>query len=173
MGMGKGVMRMKLNELIAKYGEYEVNEEELMKSLKEPVKPGRWKPKNGETYYFIRPYGAIGSFRYSEDSSDSDWLSIGNCFQTMQDAERAVEYLKIRAELLDAGGIERTGWDNHSDYCYTIRCLGGRVANTLGIPCTANVMAFKSKYDADNAINKVGEERLLKYWFRIENEDEK
>ena len=58
-----------------------------------------WKPKNGETYYFIRPDGDSDWLRNQNDRTDKKLLPIGNCFQTKQQAEIMVEQLKVIHEL--------------------------------------------------------------------------
>ena len=57
----------------------------------------RWKPELGQRYYFLdskgSPYGNI----WADDSIDSNRSEISNCFQTKEEAEQAVEYLKALA----------------------------------------------------------------------------
>lgn len=57
----------------------------------------RWKPELGQRYYFLdskgSPYGNI----WADDPIDSNRSEISNCFQTKEEAERAVEYLKALA----------------------------------------------------------------------------
>lgn len=58
----------------------------------------RWKPKKNHIYYCI-----IGDSYVAEDvwyggqCVDDDRFEIGNCFQTKEEAERVVEYLKALA----------------------------------------------------------------------------
>ena len=50
-----------------------------------------WKPKNGETYYFIRPDGDTDWLCNQNDGIDKKLLPIGNCFQTEEQAQFVVE----------------------------------------------------------------------------------
>lgn len=71
---------------------------EQVKTLREELgkeKKGLWKPCDGETYYFISYRGAIGedSFKILDDC-DSDIVSIGNCYNTEEEAKAHVEKLR-------------------------------------------------------------------------------
>lgn len=58
----------------------------------------RWKPEKNHIYYFV-----IGDSYVAEDvwyggqCVDDDRFDLGNCFQTKEEAERVVEYLKALA----------------------------------------------------------------------------
>ena len=54
----------------------------------------RWKPEMGCKYYFLDSNGFVYNNIWADDSVDHDRFEIGNCFQTEEEAERAVEYLK-------------------------------------------------------------------------------
>ena len=58
----------------------------------------RWKPEMSHDYYYISGDGHV--YDNSWDDSrfvDNGRFEIGNCFQTKEEAERAVEYLKALA----------------------------------------------------------------------------
>jgi hypothetical protein len=57
----------------------------------------RWKPELGQKYYFLDSNGFVYNSIWSDDSIDSNRSGISNCFQTKEEAERAVEYLKALA----------------------------------------------------------------------------
>lgn len=63
--------------------------------IKEPT---RWKPEISHDYYYISGDGHV--YDNSWDDSrfvDNGRFEIGNCFQTKEEAERVVEYLKALA----------------------------------------------------------------------------
>lgn len=68
---------------------------EWFEEIKEPT---RWKPKKNHIYYCI-----IGDSYVAEDvwyggqCVDDDRFEIGNCFQTKEEAEQVIEYLKALA----------------------------------------------------------------------------
>lgn len=57
----------------------------------------RWKPEMGQNYYFVDNDGFVVRNRWDDCSVDRGRFEIGNCFQTKEEAERAVEYLKALA----------------------------------------------------------------------------
>ena len=54
----------------------------------------RWKPDEGQRYYFLDGNGLIYESFWSDDYIDRNRSKIGNCFQTKEEAERVKEYLK-------------------------------------------------------------------------------
>lgn len=57
----------------------------------------RWKPEIDEEYYSLGRDGSVMNDEWVGLSIDCDRFKIGNCFQTEEEAERAVEYLKALA----------------------------------------------------------------------------
>lgn len=60
--------------------------------------PTRWKPEMGQTYYHVGGDGWVyDDTRVNYSAVDNGRFEIGNCFKTVEEAERAVEYLKALA----------------------------------------------------------------------------
>ena len=57
----------------------------------------RWEPETDKKYYFIRTSGYVYDSIWTNDSIDDGRFEIGNCFQTEEEAKKAVEYLKALA----------------------------------------------------------------------------
>lgn len=57
----------------------------------------RWKPDDGQTYYFLDSNGFAYDNIWADDSIDRNRFEIGNCFQTEEEIDRAVEYLEALA----------------------------------------------------------------------------
>lgn len=57
----------------------------------------RWKPDTGQKYYFLDNNGLAYDSIWADDYIDRSRFEIGNCFQTKEEAERVVEYLKALA----------------------------------------------------------------------------
>ena len=89
---------MKLNELMEKYGDYEVKDG-FMDLLEKPKPNSVWDLKNGDVYYFLTAYGYVMKTVWVNTNTDNEKLSIGNAFLTEEDAEFAKERLKVIAEL--------------------------------------------------------------------------
>ena len=67
--------------------------------FEEIKEPTRWKPeKYNEHYYYINTVGMIVEDTWSDSVSiDRERFDLGNLFQTEEEAERVVEYLKALA----------------------------------------------------------------------------
>lgn len=57
----------------------------------------RWKPEADQKYYFSDNDGSVGCNRWDNDRIDCNRFEIGNCFETKEETERVVEYLKALA----------------------------------------------------------------------------
>jgi hypothetical protein len=69
---------------------------EIVKNVFEtcPVEPERYKPSEGEAYFFVECDGIIGESDWVDRSIDRAMWSLGNCFQNHADAVRAREKIK-------------------------------------------------------------------------------
>ena len=59
----------------------------------------RWEPEENQKYYFLNSDGYVYNNIWAGDSIDRGRFEIGNCFQTKEEAEKAVEYLKALATV--------------------------------------------------------------------------
>lgn len=57
----------------------------------------RWKPEIEQEYYCLGKDGSVMPDEWTGISIDDDRFDIGNCFQTEEEAEQVVEYLKALA----------------------------------------------------------------------------
>lgn len=57
----------------------------------------RWKPEVDQEYYCLGSDGSVMNDEWVGLSIDCDRFKIGNCFQTEEEAEQVVEYLKALA----------------------------------------------------------------------------
>lgn len=65
--------------------------------FEEVKEPTRWKPVPGDTYWSLDGVGYVNYYESSGGTYTASRVSIGNCFQTREEAEKAVEYLKALA----------------------------------------------------------------------------
>ena len=65
--------------------------------IEEIKEPTRWKPEADQKYYFLNNDGSVGYNHWDGDHIDRNRFEIGNCFKTVEEAEKAVEYLKALA----------------------------------------------------------------------------
>ena len=65
----------------------------------EEIKPTRWKPEMHQVYRYINTDSSVSGSTWTDDYFDDGRFEIGNCFQTKEEAERVVEYLKAIATV--------------------------------------------------------------------------
>lgn len=93
-----------------KAGYYEVL---LRNKFIEEVNDEPWKPKEDEEYWLIYSDGCVSFSSWQEhDISDQNRLDIGNCFQTKEQAEKALEWLKAFKVLRDDTKGFKPDWRN-------------------------------------------------------------
>ena len=107
--------------------------------IKEPT---RWKPEKNQKYYYAASSGRILDDVLGDYDSDQKLFNIGNCFQTEEEAERAVEKLKAWKRLKDSG-LKFKGW-NKSNYDRTF-CINAEVEH--------DVVAFEFFKDLRTALD--------------------
>ena len=67
--------------------------------FEEIKEPTRWKPEMDQKYYYIKSDGSVFDNDWDGWGIDHSRFEIGNCFQTKEEAERVVEYLKALATV--------------------------------------------------------------------------
>lgn len=160
---------MKLNELIEKYGDYEVKEG-FMELLEKPKPKTVWDLKNGDVYYFLTSYGYVMKTVWVNTNTDNEKLSIGNAFLTEEDAEFARERLKVIAELkMYAKEFSDGEWkDNKTQKYYIVyRYSDDYIRSILTYTSNGSVLYFESPEKIQEAIDAVGEDRIKKYYFGV------
>ena len=88
----------------------------------------RWKPEMGEKYYISDSNGSVYDSAWSNDYIDRSRSEIGNCFESREEAEKAVERLKAWERLKDAG-LKFKDW-NKSNYDRTF-CINAEVGHDV------------------------------------------
>src|SRR5699024_4168341 len=84
---------------------------ERIAELEEQAKEEREFPQDGDEYWFITDRGMVFDSKFENKKSDRDSLEIGNFFKTKEQADFAVEKLKVEAELRnlsDSWDLEKT-----------------------------------------------------------------
>lgn len=125
-------------------------------------KPKLWKPEHYKKYYSLSFRGhIIECINRNQEQTDA-CFAIGNCCRTEEEAEFALERLKVIQELREFA-CEKLNDDNIRWYLYLTRgcvCISW-LKSLQGDLC------FQTEQDAEAAIKAVGEERIKKYYFGI------
>ena len=142
--------------------------------VEEPIKD--WKPKKGDTYYYIGNVGSIFNYDYREDISDEAHLNIGNYFKTKEDAKHMVEKFKVIRELqkfANENNEEKIDWKNFNQCKYKIfyDAEDKDLYVDYSIQCESEPfnIYFTSFKIAKRAIEEIGEDRIKKYYFNVED----
>lgn len=143
---------------------------------REVVEEPKWKPREGELYFYINSNGEI-EYRYYKNRNINDKrriCNIGNYFKTDEEADHMVEKLKVIRELQDLSNIKF----NMSDYVKNnkIYYIAYDFTQNRIVPLFDNIsrnipfnVYFSTKEDCEKAITKIGKERLEKYYFDMED----
>lgn len=151
--------------------EFKVRQAELEAMIEEYKKQQETVfPKDGDIYYLIEETGDINSTEFKSTSRYNEkMLSVGNCFRTKEEAEFAVEQLKVIAEMKRCGGVWKNKHSGPTEYYLSQPdedlpiCIEDSCFNDI-----TPDMWFPTEEQALKALNTIGEERLLKYWFCVE-----
>lgn len=163
--MNKEEMMNKISEM---ENEIKTLKEELNKQ--EEPKTGRWKPELNEKYWFIDNDGNISHACWDNDAIDNSRYKFGNVFKTVEEANFTAEQLKVLAQLKEYADSKKWNYGNTHwciEYDADIRHMYVDVYNYI-IKVPFNLY-FSSAEQAQKAINAIGEERLKKYYFCVED----
>lgn len=131
-----------------------------------------WEPSLGDLYYYINSNGDIKLSYYNTRSIDK--RCIGNFFKTDEEADHMVKKLKVIRELQDLSNIKL----NMSDYVKNNRIyyIAYDFTQNRIVPLFDNIsrsipfnVYFSTKEDCERAIKTIGEDRIKKYYFDIED----
>ena len=162
---------MKLNEVIAKYGNQEVDESKIKEVL--GVKESKvWKPKHNERYYFF-DYGGTSRDRFIS-SVDEMRNELGNCFKTFEEAEFAREkqiFLTKFERYLRENEDEPVDWSNFGQNKFAIRldhCDDSRLHFVSWCTVEQQGSIFTTSKEVLQQFIKDNEADIKKYMFGVE-----
>ena len=129
-----------------------------------------WEPKDGDKYYIVRSDAVIDSAIWYGWACDKYRYRIGNCFKTKEEAEFAAERLKVISEI-EQFAKKNNPLDFKNDHLtmkwiIVIRNSSGEIEPiwaTSAYPC----VTFATEKIAKAAIEKIGRDRLKKYYFGV------
>lgn len=128
-----------------------------------------WKPEYGETYFYIGSRVYIS--RWLDDDIDRTRYAIGNCFKTQEEAEFALERQKVITELKRFALEHNEEIDGNNKqqnkYILFYNLCGNSIEIDYWRSCRYYGICFTSKEIAWQAVEKIGKERLKKYYFEV------
>lgn len=154
----------------------EEEREQLMKLIQKSngSKGKVWKPDYRRKYFYVNECGGIMNSKWYDDSIDADRYEIGNCFQTKEAADFALEKLKVEAELrrfAEENNEYEIDWedDDQEKWFMYYNCDMKKIDIIYNTVLKTHCIYFSSKKIAKQAIDYIGEERLKKYYLGIED----
>ena len=130
------------------------------------------KPQYGDTVYYINYIGRIRKRTWINDEDDLVMWELGNIFFTEEEAEFAREKRRVKVEL-DRYAKEHNN-EKITDNCHVVMNTGTKEIDisSYWVLQVAGATCFSNREIANDAIEAVGKERILKYIFGVENEEE-
>lgn len=142
--------------------------EDVKVALEEYKKKQAW-PKMGDKYWYIKFNNTIGCTVWDNLTEEFQMLEIGNVFRTQEEAEFKTEQLKVLHELEQLADDDQI--DVYNDYHYLLMYDFDESAVKINSIVCAGFMYgthyFKTEKSALAAIDKIGKDRLRKYYFCI------
>lgn len=141
-----------------------------MEKLLEECKHKRWKPGEGDKYYYISENGtAIETHVWAECITNGHY-KFYNCFKTKEQAEAEAEKILVRRMLEDIARRlnkgEKIDWKNSTQYKYSFYLDDKNNKIDWCRECRCKVQGSVYCLDINFyniAIREIGEERLKKY----------
>lgn len=165
---------MKLNELIEKYGEYEVKEG-FLNQLEKPKPKTIYDLKKGDGYYGITDAGRTFFMIWENEHINENHLEIGNVFLTQEEAEFELERLKVVAKLKK---YARPFVDGIKNYFIILYGDSDRLDSSFNYHQRTDILYFDSDEDIYDAIVEIGdgdydkgEALVKKYYLRVGNSE--
>lgn len=158
---------IKLNEIQAKYGEYLVDEDKLKELLVKPKPKTVWDLKDGDEYWHISTINNDNYATWNGNAWDLAVRENGNAFLTKEEAEFDLERRKCEAIMLKYG--RRTFKPIDINYIIQFDNDDKQVfVDFWRLNQFQGTIYFDTEELTQKAIDEIGEERLKKYVFRVE-----
>ena len=145
--------------------------EDIKATLDEYKKKQVW-PQKGDKYWYIRYDNTIDCTIWDNMIEEFQMLEIGNAFRTQEEAEFKTKQLKVLHELEELADDDQI--NAYKNYHYMLIYDFDKSAVKInGIVCAGFMYGthyFKTQESAQAAIDKIGEDRLKKYYFCIPEE---
>lgn len=131
--------------------------------------------KNGDTYFWSYGSGDVTTSIWHNGGDHEMRYAIGNCYKTREEAEQAIEILKIHNELkhyAEEHNEAEIDWSNEAQAKYFLQAKFKDDSSDMDIVVdyfwsykNQNQISFTSKQIAEDAIKAIGEDRV-KMWLK-------
>ena len=124
-----------------------------------------WKPKMDEDYWYVGYAGGVYKLVWESSDMDEKAFCIGNVFRTEEEAKHEVERRKVLAELKK---FSRNFEVHKNKYCIKYDMISKNIDVYNNYGYATGELRFASEKDAKDAIEFVGEDRVVKYYLGVE-----
>lgn len=134
----------------------------------------RWKPNWGENYFRIGAFDDITSLKWENDVFDNKHYNARDIYKTREEAEFELERRKIMIELQNYADDHNGEIAHPSDAFWLVLDeddMSITVEDESFLPPVGTVL-FSDTETAYDAIEAIGEDRILKYMFKINTNKE-
>lgn len=153
--------------------------ESILKMAEAEIQPEHhmWKPAEGDLYFYCDSTGGVTPMIWEDDLVDNKRYDYGNCYRTKEEALFVIEQNKVIAELRRFAEEHNDPIDwNRETQKYEILCHYNSGEAVIHISFTyysqTSNICFSSREIAQTAINEIGKDRLIKYYFGSYKEQE-
>lgn len=143
----------------------ELTEEQLKQLGIEVGKDKRWRAEESVLYYFTADTGKIGMSREYLMDVDNIRYDTHNYFKTKEEAKKYAEVLEIKRQLMKFAD-EHNGADSSQRkwfITYHTNSLDGIALSSSVNTRNAETIYFSSKEIAQQAIDEIGKDNIIKY----------
>ncbi len=163
-----------MNEETRKYIDEKVEEfkRNLIKEIECKQEQEDKFPKIGDDYWFLADDGVVERDCWENCINDNYRLEIGNISPTEEEMEFKRERLKVIAELEKYAEKDRKWdgvWDGVNEHYYFVWDYDvNKIAYCFNTVLKGTDIYFESAEKAREAVRVVGEDRVKKYYLRVE-----
>ena len=141
---------------------------ERIAEVEEQIKREQSFPREDDEYWYANENGEVFRDEWGDFGYEKSMLTIGNVFQTENEAVFAVEKLRVEAELRKFSRPFKHGAKNHTiNYNHETEMVVN--VNATATYQETGSFYFDSYEEVVEAIESVGEDRIKKYIFGVEN----
>lgn len=140
-----------------------------VKPIEDESKPQSGRVKYGNAYWLINSFGSLCQTIEAHHKIDDDRYKVGNYFAAKEEAEFAAERLKVINEL-EKFAVKKVVHAGDEPYYGIVYDADNKSVRIVYKCLDIDSILFLSKADVEAAIDVIGEERLIKYYFRIEED---
>ena len=129
-------------------------------------------PQDGDTCYAISGSGIIKYTTWSSLTlSCRQVAEMGNCFRTREEAEFERDRLMVVAEMKKFAEPEDREWDGHNKHwSIWINIPSKSIFYAYVDDQRSNCIYFETKKKAEKCVKTIGEDRIKKYYLRVEEQ---